>query len=98
MVELARWPCNGFESLFDYVSNFVHSNINLGSEQACKKYRDRWMAHYRKVIQSWDEFEIAAWTIRLRQSLKLAFSGTYFALSSRVSDVRERWFSTPSSD
>jgi hypothetical protein len=77
------WPRNGFEPLFEYVTNFIHLNINLGSEEACKKYHDRWMARYSKVAQSWDEFEIAAWTVRLRQSLKLAFSGTYFALSSR---------------
>jgi hypothetical protein len=83
MGKQAEWPSNGFERLFDYESDFIHLNINLGSELACKKYHDRWMDRYQALIRSWDEFETAAWSIRLRQSLKLAFSGTYFALSSR---------------
>ena len=77
------WPHSGFEPLFEYVTNFIHLNINLGNEEACKKYHDQWITRYSKGALCWDEFEIAAWTVRLRQSLKLAFSGTYFALSSR---------------
>ena len=33
-------------------------------------------------MSDWDELETAAWSIRMRQSLKLAYSATYFALSS----------------
>jgi len=77
-----EWPRAGFESFFDYRSSFIHLNINLGSAAACRRYHDDWIGRYRAAMADWDNFEIAAWSVRLRQSLKLAYSATYFALAS----------------
>ncbi|AIV79242.1 hypothetical protein X994_314 [Burkholderia pseudomallei] len=75
------WTTNGFEQFFDYVSSFIHLNINLGSEVACRRYHDEWMRKYRSAMEKWTEYDVAVWSIRCRQSLKLCFSATYFALS-----------------
>lgn len=77
----AKWPRNGFEPLFDYVSDFTHLNINLGSPAACKAYHDTWMKRYSSKMATWSELDIAVWGMRCRQSLKLSFSATFFALS-----------------
>ncbi len=77
----AAWPRNGFEPLFDYAADFVHLNINLGSHQACKFYHDAWVKRYSAAMASWTELDTAIWGMRCRQSLKLAFSATFFALS-----------------
>ena len=76
-----KWPQCGFEQFFDYVSNFVHLNINLGSQEACRRYHDDWVGRYRSAIGSWTDYDVAIWSVRCRQSLKLSFSATYFALS-----------------
>jgi hypothetical protein len=75
------WPRDGFERFFDYVSNFIHLNINLGSQAACHRYHDDWMQRYRSAMAQWTDYDIAIWSVRCRQSLKLSFSATYFALS-----------------
>lgn len=77
-----NWPSEGFEPYFDYGSRFRHLNVNLGSAEACQRYHDDWISRYRRLMASWSEDDVAVWSIRLRQSLKLAFSATYFALSS----------------
>jgi hypothetical protein len=79
------WPQAGFEPYFEYVSSFIHLNINMGSAEACHQYHDEWIGRYRKRMSSWSEYDVAAWSIRMRQSLKFAFSATYFALSSEQS-------------
>jgi hypothetical protein len=83
-MSISTWPRNGFESLIRYQSGFVHLNINLGSVEACKKYHDNWMGRYTKRMADWNELETVTWSIRMRQSLKLAYSATYFALASEV--------------
>lgn len=77
------WPRDGLSTFFKYISNFIHLNINLGSPAACRKYHDAGMKRYRRVTATWSDYDVAIWAVRLRQSLKLAFSATYFALSSR---------------
>lgn len=77
-----QWPRTGFEAFFDSTTNFIHLNINLGSAAACQKYHDASMQRYRRAMANWSDYDIAVWAVRLRQSLKLAFSATYFALSS----------------
>ena len=76
-----RWPHNGFEPLFGYVSDFIHLNINLGTPAACKAYHDIWMKRYSSAMTTWSELDTAVWGMRCRQSLKLSFSATFFALS-----------------
>ena len=80
-IESPAWPRNGFESLIDYHSNFLHLNINLGSVEACKAYHDNWISRYTRIINSWTPLDVCLWAIRCRQSLKLCFSATFFALS-----------------
>lgn len=77
----AKWPRKGFEPLFNYVSDFIHLNINCGSPAACKSYHDTWMKRYSASMATWSELDTAVWGVRCRQSLKLAFSATFFALS-----------------
>jgi hypothetical protein len=77
-----KWPRVGFEPFFQYGSSFTHLNINLGSSSACRDYHDHWMRRYRAAMAEWDNFDVAAWSVRLRQSLKLSYSATYFALAS----------------
>lgn len=81
-VKNQKWPRSGFEQFFEYRSSFIHLNINLGSASACRIYHDHWMGRYRAAMASWDDFEVAAWSVRMRQSLKLCYSATYFALAS----------------
>lgn len=81
------WPRDGFERFFDYVSSFNHLNINLGSETACHRYHDDWMQRYRSAMAQWTDYDTAIWSVRCRQSLKLSFSATYFALS--ANEARE---------
>ncbi|UVF19992.1 hypothetical protein HPT29_002235 [Microvirga terrae] len=76
-----KWPRNGFEPYFDYVSNFLHLNINLGGPEGCKAYHDNWMRRYNSAMTKWSSYEAAIWSVRCRQSLKLSFSATFFALS-----------------
>lgn len=76
----SQWPRAGFEPLFDYVSDFIHLNINLGSPAACKTYHDTWMQRYSVAMAKWSDLDTAIWGMRCRQSLKLAFSATFFAL------------------
>jgi len=75
------WPRDGFERFFDYGSSFIHLNINLGSQAACHRYHDAWMQRYNSAMKQWTDYDIAIWSVRCRQSLKLSFSATYFALS-----------------
>lgn len=70
----------GFSKYFDYVSNFVHLEANLRSENECGLYHERWMRCYGKAMASWSQYDAAIWCVRVRQSLKLCFSATYFAL------------------
>ena len=79
--EKKEWPRYGLERHVPYFSNFIHLNINLGSAEACTQYFGTWMSRYRKVIRGWDEADAAAWSVRMRQSLKSAFVATHFALS-----------------
>ena len=74
-------PKNGFESFFIYFSDFIHLNINLGGVDGCKAYHDRWMQRYSTAIAKWSSYDTAIWCVRCRQSLKLSFSATLFALS-----------------
>jgi hypothetical protein len=75
------WPKAGFEPLIDYRSSFIHLNINLGSQAACHRYHDDWIRRYRASIATWADYDVALRSVRCRQSLKLCFSATYFALS-----------------
>ena len=81
--ERSEWPQSGFEPFFEYSSTFIHLNTNLGSADACRKYHDAGMMRFRRAMADWSDLDIAIWSVRVRQSLKLAFSATYFALSSR---------------
>jgi hypothetical protein len=76
-----KWPRNGFESFIDYISSFIHLNMNLGSEAACGRYHDKWMRRYQAAMEKWTTYDSAIWSVRCRQSLKLTFSATYFALA-----------------
>ena len=87
MASIVTWPNNGFESYFEYVSSFVHLNINLGSPEACKRYHDSWLPRYRHLLEGASALEVAIWCVRCRQALKLSFSATYFALS--ANDARD---------
>jgi hypothetical protein len=78
--EERKWPRNGFEPLFDYISNFVHLNINLGGPKSCQTYHDNWMRRYTVAMAKWSTYDIAVWSVRCRQSLKLSFTATFFAL------------------
>jgi hypothetical protein len=82
-----RWPRNGFEPFIDHISSFIHLNINLGSEAACHRYHDEWMRRYRAAMEKWTDYDVAIWSVRCRQSLKLSFSATYFALAAE--DARQ---------
>jgi len=83
MSEIAQpvWPRIGLERHVPYITGFFHLNINLGSASACTQYFSNWMGRYRKLMRGWDEYETAAWSVRLRQSLKSAFVSTHFALA-----------------
>lgn len=70
----------GFSKYFDYVSNFVHLEANLRSENECGLYHERWMRSYGTAMAAWTDYDAAVWCVRVRQSLKLCFSATYFAL------------------
>lgn len=70
----------GFSKYFDFVSNFAHLEINLGSESECGQYHERWMRVYGAAMAAWTDYDAAIWCVRVRQSLKLCFSATYFAL------------------
>lgn len=78
-----EWPQFGLERHVNYVTSFIHLNINLGSAGACTQYFATWIGRYRKLIRGWDESETAAWSVRLRQSLKAAFISTHFALAAK---------------
>lgn len=82
-VKEPKWPKFGLERHFDYVTNFTNLNINLGSANACTQYFSEWIGRYRKLMRGWDTNETAAWSVRLRQSLKSAFISTHFALAAR---------------
>ena len=89
MAEATRkWPQSGLEPFFEYRTSFIHLNINLGSADACRTYHDHWMRRYRAAMADWDDFQVAAWSVRLRQSLKLCYSATYFALASEEVAIR----------
>lgn len=83
VTEEPKWPQFGLERHVNYVTSFIHLNINLGSANACTQYFSTWIGRYRKLIRGWDENETAAWSVRLRQSLKSAFVSTHFALAAR---------------
>lgn len=70
----------GFSKYFDFVSNFAHLEINLGSESECGQYHERWMRVYGAAMAAWTDYDAVMWCVRVRQSLKLCFSATYFAL------------------
>ncbi|MDA8523538.1 hypothetical protein [Acidovorax sp. NCPPB 4044] len=70
------------EDFFEYRSRFDHLNINLGDGPSRQKYHDDWMFRYRRASGAWDDYDAAIWAVRCRQSLKLCFSATYFALAS----------------
>lgn len=70
----------GFSKYFDFVSNFAHLEINLGSESECGQYHERWMRVYGAAMAAWADYDAVMWCVRVRQSLKLCFSATYFAL------------------
>ena len=56
----------GFEAFFDYASNFIHLNINLGNSAACRKYHDNGMSRYRRAAATWSDYDVAVWAVRLR--------------------------------
>jgi hypothetical protein len=68
---------------FDYICDFHHIDMNLKTNYARQKYHDDWMRKYQIAIADWVSYDITIWATRLRQSLKLCFSATYFALESR---------------
>ena len=82
-----KWPRNSFEPLIEYVSDFIHFNINLGSASACHQCHDVWMRRYRGEMEKWTTYDIAVWCVRCRQSLKLAFSATYLALAAKMHEI-----------
>lgn len=73
----------GLEKHLTCAGNFFHINHNLGSAKACATYYAEWMGKYRRLMRDWDDGDIAAWAVRMRQSLKSAFVATHFALSAR---------------
>ncbi|MFV3403265.1 hypothetical protein ACNFIC_04830 [Pseudomonas sp. NY15463] len=68
---------------FDYICDFFHLDRNLKTNAARQKYHDGWMEKYQKSISAWTDYDVAIWSVRARQSLKLCFSSTYFALESQ---------------
>ena len=70
------------EDFFPHIANFNHLNINLRTNSSRQNYHDEWIKRYRSHIKNWTDYDIAIWSIRCRQSLKLCFSATYFALAS----------------
>lgn len=73
------------ENFFTYHGNFLHLNINLKNSPARQRYHDNWLGRYRKIVKDWEDYDIAIWSVRCRQSLKLCFSSTYFALAAEES-------------
>lgn len=69
----------GFEEYSLYQTNFIHLNINLGIGN-CAAYYSSWMSKYRKNIEKCSDYDLVIWSLRLRQSLKMNFSATYFTL------------------
>lgn len=65
---------------FVYITDFTHLDINLRTDEARKKYHDSWMARYKSAMNNWTEYDVAIWSVRCRQSLKLCFSSAYFAI------------------
>lgn len=78
-----EWPKVGLETRITYFSNFVHLNINLGGPAQCDRYFSEWIARYRRLIKGWGDMDVAIWSIRMRQSLKSAFTATHFALAAQ---------------
>jgi hypothetical protein len=68
------------ENYFNSITFFKHLNINLGSDVARQKYHDGWMQRYKSAMDGWKEYDVAIWSVRCRQSLKLCFSSAYFAI------------------
>jgi hypothetical protein len=87
----SEWPKEGLEPFFDYVSDFIHLNINLGSATACRAYHDRWMQRYHAVMAEWKDIDVCRWSIRARQSLKSNFTATYFAISAQQLEQAQCW-------
>jgi hypothetical protein len=68
------------DEYFGYVTSFYHLDFNLGTDAARKNYHDSWLGRYKLAMASWDEYDVAIWSVRCRQSLKLCFSSAYFAI------------------
>lgn len=82
-VSQTSWPHVGLERHIEYASNFFHLNKALGGEQACADYFHRWRNRYLKVMKTWTALDTAIWCVRMRRSLKEAYTATYFALSAQ---------------
>jgi hypothetical protein len=65
---------------FEYGANFKHLDINLRTDIARQKYHDTWIGRYKSAMDSWTTYDVAIWSVRCRQSLKLCFSSAYFAI------------------
>lgn len=71
---------------FDYLCSFHHLDMNLRTNNARQDYHDSWMKKYHTSIETWNDYDIAIWAVRARQSLKLCFSATYFALEAKEAE------------
>jgi hypothetical protein len=74
----------GFEKFSPYKDNFIHLNINIGIDN-CGEYYSSWMSKYKKSLSKCTNYDIVIWHMRLRQSLKMNFSATYFSLLAKRS-------------
>ncbi|AJZ64172.1 hypothetical protein OI25_6112 [Paraburkholderia fungorum] len=81
--KIQSWPKGGFENFFEYVSSYIHLNINLDDDVSCRRYHDEWMGRYKSAIEKWTRYDVTIWSVRCRQALKLSFSATYFALAAK---------------
>lgn len=71
---------NKLSDYFEYLTDFHHLDINLGSDAGRQKYHDEWMKRYKAAMDTWETYDVAIWSVRCRQSLKLCFSSAYFSI------------------
>ncbi|MBC3949012.1 hypothetical protein [Pseudomonas folii] len=80
----ANWK--PLSTYFEYICSFHHLDMNLRTNSARQEYHDTWMRKYHALVGTWNDYETAIWSVRARQSLKLCFSATNFALESKKAE------------
>ena len=87
---MRKWPQYGLERYSPYImERFIHLNINLKSETGCANYYSSWMKKYNALCRTFNDRSIMEWDLRVRRSLKSAFTSAAFFLEGKAAEHQQ---------